>query len=296
VRCLSVGDATTVSRSLLLRRMALLMVVVTVASWPVVQKAADQRTLWNQPFEPFRVVGNVYFVGTADLSSFLIVTPEGSFLLDGGLKESPPLIVQSIKKLGFRLEDVKYLLNSHAHYDHAGGLAELLRLSGATMVVSDADAQPLRTGNRDVPGVNVGRTIADGASLQLGNTRITAHVTPGHTRGCTTWSTIVAENGRDYRVVFHCGTRVVTRLIGNPLYPEMAADYEHTFRRLRDFEADVFLAEHPRFFDMANKVRRMRAGEPNPFIDPTEMRRFVDRSEREFRAALATEQAARPGS
>ena len=286
------GDATTVSRSSLLRRIALLMVVVTVASWPVVQKAADQRTLWNQRFEPFRIIANVYFVGTADLSSFLIVTPEGSFLLDGGLRETPPLIVQSIRKLGFRLEDVKYLLNSHAHYDHAGGLAELLQLSGATMVVSDADAQPLRIGNRDVPAVHVDRTIADGESLQLGVTRMTAHVTPGHTRGCTTWSTTVTENAREYRVVFHCGTRVVTQLVGNASYPEMVADYEQTFRRLRDFPADVFLAEHPRFFDMANKVRRMRAGEPNPFIDPTEMRRFVERSEQEFRAALQTEQAA----
>jgi metallo-beta-lactamase class B len=290
------GDAITVSRSSPLRRIALLMVVVTVASWPVVQRAADQRTLWNQPFEPFRVVGNVYFVGTADLSSFLIVTPEGSFLLDGGVKESPPLIARSIKKLGFRLEDVKYLLNSHAHYDHAGGLAELLQLSGATMVASDPDAQGLRTGNRDVPPVNVGRTIADGESLQLGTTRMTAHVTPGHTRGCTTWSMAATENGREYRVVFHCGTRVVTQLVGNTLYPEIVADYEQTFRRLRDFPADVFLAEHPRFFNMANKVRRMRAGEPNPFIDPTEMRRFVDRSEREFREALEAEQKAKPGS
>ncbi len=289
-------DATAASRSSLLRRTALLIVVVTVASWPVAQKAADQRTLWNQPFEPFRIVGNVYFVGAADLSSFLIVTPEGSFLLDAGVRETAPLIAKSITRLGFRLEDVKYILNSHAHYDHAGGLAELLEMTGATMVVSEADAEPLRTGNRDVPPVDVGRTIADGESLQLGITRMTAHVTPGHTRGCTTWTTTATENERDYRVVFHCGTRVVSQLVGNPSYPEKVADYEETFRRLRDLPADVFLAEHPRFFDMASKVRRRRAGEPNPFIDPAEMRRFVDRSEAEFRAALAAEQSARSGS
>jgi metallo-beta-lactamase class B len=291
-----VRDATAASRSSLLRRTALLIVVVTVASWPVAQKAADQRTLWNQPFEPFRIVGNVYFVGVADLSSFLIVTQEGLFLLDGGLHETPPFIVRSVKKLGFRLEDVKYILNSHPHYDHAGGLGELLRLSGAMMVASAASAEGLRIGSRDVPPVNVDRTIADGESLQLGSTRMTAYITPGHTRGCTTWATTVSENGRDYRVVFHCGTRVVTQLVDNTSYPEIVTDYEQTFRRLRDFPADVFLAEHPRFFDMANKVRRRRAGEPNPFIDPAEMRRFVDRSEAEFRAALAAEQSARSGS
>ena len=267
------------------------MAVVTLASWPVVQRAADERTLWNQPFEPFRVIGNIYFVGASDLSSFLIVTPEGSFLLDGGLRETAPLIARSVMKLGFRLEDVKYLLNSHGHYDHAGGLEELRQQSGATIIASAADAPGLQSGNRDVPSIVVGRTIADGESLQLGSTRMTALITPGHTRGCTTWSTVATENGRDYRVIFYCGTRVVSRLLGNALYPEAATDYQHTFQRLRDIPADVFLAEHPRSFNMAAKVRRRSAGGPNPFIDPTEMRRFVDRSEQEFRAVLQAEQS-----
>jgi metallo-beta-lactamase class B len=270
----------------------LLLAVVTLASWPVVEGAVDERTLWNQPFEPFRIIGNIYFVGASDLSSFLIVTPQGSFLLDGGLRDTPPLIARSVAKLGFRLEDVRYLLNSHAHYDHAGGLAELKRRSGATMVASEADAPGLQSGNRDVPPIVVDRTIADGESLQLGSTRMTALITPGHTPGCTTWSTTATENGRDYRVIFYCGTRVVSRLIGNPLHPTAAIDYQHTFQRLRDVPADVFLAEHPRSFNMAAKVRRQRADGPNPFIDPTEMRRFVDRSEQEFRTALQAEQSA----
>jgi metallo-beta-lactamase class B len=121
---------------------------------------------------------------------------------------------------------------------------------------------------------------------------MTALITPGHSPGCTTWSTVATENGHDYRVIFYCGTRVVSRLLGNALYPTTATDYQHTFQRLRDVPADVFLAEHPRSFTMAAKVRRRRAGGPNPFIDPTEMRRFVDRSEQEFRTALQAEQSA----
>ena len=270
----------------------MLLAVVALASWPVVDRAVDERTLWNQPFEPFRVIGNIYFVGASDLSSFLIVTPQGSYLLDGGLRDTAPLIAGSVAKLGFRMEDVKYLLNSHAHYDHAGGLAELKRRSGATMVASEEDAPGLRSGNRDVPPIVVNRTIADGETLQLGSTHMTALITPGHTQGCTTWSTTATENGRDYRVIFYCGTRVVSRLIGNPFNPTAATDYQHTFQRLRDVPADVFLAEHPRSFNMAEKVRRRRADGPNPFIDPGEMLRFVDRSEQEFRAALQAEQSA----
>ena len=272
-------------------RRALLFSVIILASWGLAQKSIENSTLQNQRFEPFQIIGSIYFVGAADLSSYLIVTPEGSFLLDGGLKETAPLIARSVGELGFRLEDVKYLLNSHAHYDHAGGLAELKMLSGATMVTSVADAPALRSGNRDVPPIVVDRTIDDGESLRLGSVRMTAHVTPGHTPGCTTWSTIATENNRDYRVVFHCGTRVVTQLVGNTSYPEIVSDYERTFHRLREFPADVFLAEHPRFFNMADKVRRKRVGEPNPFIDPTEFRRFVDRSEQEFKTALRAEAA-----
>ena len=286
------GNPTAVDRYASLRKSALLLVVILLASWPVAQKAADQRTLWNQPFEPFRIIGNIYFVGTADLSSFLIVTPEGSFLLDGGLRETAPLIARSVIKLGFRMEDVKFLLNSHAHYDHAGGLAELRKLSGATMVASGPDAPGLRSGNREVPPITVDRIVVDGESLQLGSVSMTAYVTPGHTRGCTTWSTNTTENSHDYRVVFHCGTRVVTQLVGNSSYPGIVTDYERTFHRLRAFPADVFLAEHPRFFNMAVKVKRKRAGEPNPFIDPTELRRFVDRSEQEFKTALRAQEAA----
>jgi metallo-beta-lactamase class B len=160
------------------------------------------------------------------------------------------------------------------------------------MVASEADAPGLRSGNRDVPPIVVDRTIADGESLQLGSTQMTALITPGHTQGCTTWSTTATENGRDYRVIFYCGTRVVSRLIGNPFNPTAATDYQHTFQRLRNIPADVFLAEHPRSFNMAAKVRRRSADGPNPFIDPTEMRQFVDRSEQEFRAALQAEQSA----
>jgi metallo-beta-lactamase class B len=140
--------------------------------------------------------------------------------------------------------------------------------------------------------VIVDRTIGDGDSLHLGDVTMTAHITPGHTPGCTTWTTTATEDNRNYRVVFHCGTRVVTKLIGNELYPETASDYRRTFERMRELSADVFLAEHPRFFGMAAKIKRKRSGEVNPFIDSTELGRYVNRSEQEFRAALTAEQIA----
>jgi metallo-beta-lactamase class B len=247
----------------------------------------DERTAWNQPVEPFRVIGNVHYVGAAGVSAFLIVTAEGTILLDGGLPETAPQIAQNVAKLGFKLGDVKYLLNSHAHYDHAGGLAELKRLSGAAMVASSGDAPALKAGGRDMPAVAIDRVIADGETLRLGGTTLTALVTPGHTKGCTTWTMSTTEGERQYRIIFYCSTSVVDRLVDNSGYPQIVDDYERTFDRLRRLEADVFLGNHPVFFDLPVKRRRMSTGGGNPFVDPSELSRFVAASERQFRAALA---------
>jgi metallo-beta-lactamase class B len=257
------------------------------------QQTSDQRAVWNRPFPPFHLIGNIYYVGAAGVSAFLIVTPAGSFLLDGGLPETASQIARNIAELGFRLSDVKYLLNSHAHFDHAGGLAELKRLSGAAMVASAGDAPALRAGGPAMPAVTVDRIVEDGEALRMGDTTLTAHVTPGHTKGCTTWTMTATEKGSTHRVVFYCSTSVVDRLVGNAQYPQIATDYEHSFRKLRALSSDVFLAPHPFFFGLEEKRNKMTATVPNPFVDPTEFPRFVEKSEREFRTALDKEQSQR---
>jgi metallo-beta-lactamase class B len=253
---------------------------------------------WNQPFAPFHVIGNIHYVGAAGVSSFLITTPAGSILLDGGLPETAPLVQKGISELGFGVRDIKFLLNSHAHFDHAGGLAALKKASGAQLVASRGDAASLRAGSPRQPAVAVDRIVDDGDTVELGGSVLTAHVTPGHTPGCTTWTMTATEAGKPYRVVFYCSTSVVDRLVGNTGYPSIVADYERSFPALRALPCDVFLGAHPAFFHMAEKRERMTPGAENPFVDPGELRRYVDRSEQQFREALAREreQPAAPAS
>jgi metallo-beta-lactamase class B len=277
---------------------AIVLAALTFAA-PV--EYSQQRLEWNQPIAPFHIIGNTYFVGTAELSSYLIVTPAGDFMIDGALPESAAQIERSVATLGFRMRDVKFLLNTHAHYDHAGGLPELRRASGALMVASRGDAPNLRSGLTDsfgagwdmrVPGLAVDRIINDGESLVLGGSVLTAHVMPGHTRGCTTWTLPVREAGQTYQVVFYCSTSVPGyKLVNNPVYPRIADDYEHSFAIAEQLPCDVFLGNHTGFFHMREKLARRSAGAPNPFIDPAEYRTFVQNSHREFEKELARQRA-----
>ena len=247
---------------------------------------------WNDPVAPFHLVGNIHYVGAQGVSAFLVTTPAGAFLLDGGFPETAPYIEKNITKLGFRVRDVKFLLNSHAHFDHAGGLAALKKATGARLVASAGDAPGLRAGGKLQPAVGVDRVIQDGESVELGGVVLTARVTPGHTPGCTTWTMTTEEAGKPLRVVFYCSTSVVDRLVGNSGYPGIVADYERSFATLRDLPCDVFLGPHPSFFQMAAKRERQGPGKPNPFIDPSELQRYVQQSEASFRDALKKEQAA----
>ncbi|MCA1562508.1 MAG: subclass B3 metallo-beta-lactamase [Acidobacteria bacterium] len=255
----------------MLRWLALASLIGAVGTgyrgWPAASQTSGERAAWNRPFQPFHLIGNIHYVGATGVSAFLITTPAGSVLLDGGLPETASQIAGNIADLGFRLSDVKYLLNSHAHFDHAGGLAEVKRLSSAMMVASDRDAQALRSGSPDMPALVVDRVIRDGETVRLGDTALTAHVTPGHTKGCTTWTTTTTERGRAYTVIFYCSTSVVDRLVGNTQYPEIVADYERTFSRLRTMSSDVFLGPHPAFFDMEAK-RQCRALPKCPIRPP----------------------------
>jgi len=264
------------------------------------QRDSSERAEWNRPFPPFCIIGNVYYVGVAGVTSFLITTAQGHILLDGGFPETAPLIEKNVATLGFRIRDVKILLNSHAHYDHCGGLAELKRLSGAEMVASRADAEVLESGrisfegwkNSGFPPVKVDRVIADGETVPLGDAVLTANLTPGHTKGCTTWTMPVLDAGKTHHVVFFCSTSVPGyRLVSNPKYPQIASDYERTFARLRQLPCDVFLAPHGGFFHLDEKRPRLAKGGANPFVDPTEFRAFLDNSERDFERELKKQQA-----
>jgi len=259
---------------------------------------------WNQPVKPFRIADNLYYVGASDLTSFLITTLKGDILLDGGLRETAPQIERNVAALGFRMTNVKILLNSHAHMDHAGGLAELKRISGAQLVASRGDAPSLETGDRDdfawgnrltFPPVKVDRIANDGGQVTLGNVTMTAHVTPGHTKGCTTWTTTVTDHGQMYNVVFVCSTSAPGyKLAGNRKYPQIAQDYEHTFKILRGLPCDIFLASHGSFFDLTGKRKRLGSTMANPFVDPDGYRAFLDRTERDFRSSLAAQSRRAP--
>jgi metallo-beta-lactamase class B len=256
------------------------------------QSNAEQRAQWNQPVKPFRIIGNIYYVGAANVSSFLIRTPQGAILLDGGFPETAPLIEKSIAELGFSVKDVKILLNSHAHYDHCGGLAELKKLSGARMIASERDAPVLNTaqgGAGPFPAVRVDRVIADKQIVELGGVTLTAHITPGHTKGCTTWTMPVSDRGKTYQVAFYCSTSVVDKLVNNAGYPNIVSDYERSFAELRKMPCDVFLAPHAGFFNLEEKRKQLAAGKLDAFVDPTEMQKFVDESERAFHEQLAKE-------
>lgn len=261
---------------------------------------AQTDATWRAPFEPVKIVGNVYYVGTRGLSSFLIVTPAGGIVIDSGEAESVPFIRASIEKLGFRVTDVKLLLAGHAHFDHVGGHAELKRLTGAQIVAMADDREALQSGiDRSAlagpgwSGVAIDRVIKDGETVALGGTTLTAHLTPGHTQGCTTWTTDATENGRRYQVAFVCSVTVNegVRLVGNTRVPAIADDYARTFRLLHDLRPDVFVAEHGSVFDLDAKAERARAGGAgNPFVDPDGYRRFVDRAEQAYLTQLRAEQ------
>lgn len=256
---------------------------------------------WNAPFEPFTVIGNIHYVGTAGVSAYLITTPEGHFLIDGGPPQSGPTIIAHVRALGFDIRDVKFLLNTHAHMDHAGGLARLQRDSGAVMVASEADRAALEAGRVGYgpsadwafPPVRVDRIITDGETLTLGGVTLTALVTAGHTRGCTSWSMDVrGADGAPHRAFFHCSATVAGNSLVPPAYPGIVENYRETFARVRGIEADVFLPNHDTFFDLAAKRDRQRAGDANAFVDAGALERFNAELEANFEAELARQTSA----
>jgi metallo-beta-lactamase class B len=271
-----------------------LVLIILILSIGIFAQQDTRDREWNKPVEPFRIIGNVYYVGAAEITSFLITTPKGHILLDGGFAETAPQIKENIAKLGFKPGDVKILLNSQAHYDHAGGLAELKRLTGAQMLASAGDKILLENGGRNdfafddrfpYEPVKTDRIIKDGERIKLGGVTLKTIITPGHTKGCTSFVLEAEESGKKYRVVFVGSTSVPGyQLVDNPKYPNIIADYEKTFRILKKLEADVFLVSHGAFFKLTEKTEKIRLSRsPNPFIDPQGYRDFLTETEKAFR-------------
>lgn len=253
---------------------------------------------WNQPIEPFRILGNLYYVGASDIASYLVTTPEGHILVDGGFPETAAIIERNVETLGFDLDDVKILLNTHAHFDHAGGLARLKERTGAQFMAMAQDAEWLRTGDAEFgsfPPIEVDDVLHHGDVVELGGTRMLAQHTPGHTPGCTTWTMPVTENGVIYSVVIVGSPNALSQhqLIGNESYPNIVRDFETTFLVLKRLNVDVFLGSHGSFFGLSKKRELLaEGGDGTVFVDPEGYASFVERKEKSFREELARQQAA----
>ena len=255
---------------------------------------------WTTNHKPFRVIGNVYYVGSKDLASYLITTSQGDILINSNLTSSVPQIRKNVEALGFHFNDIKILLISHGHWDHAAGSAEIKRLTGAKYMVMDADVPLVESGGKDdfqyggeagshFPAMKVDRMLHDGDKVKLGGVVLVAHKTPGHTKGCTTWTMKVREDSKTYNVVIVGSPNVNTgyKLVGNTAYPTIAQDYAQTFQTLKSLPCDVFLGAHGGYFGMGAKFARMKPGTANPFVDPEGYKSYVAEREETFQKELA---------
>ncbi len=261
--------------------------------------ALTQPANFNAPFPPHRVIDNIYFVGTESLGSFLITTPEGHILINTDFETTVPSIQRSVAELGFKFEDIKIILGSHAHGDHMEADALVKQLTGAAVMVMAEDVPALltmRPGGKEHP---VDRVLHDGDSVSLGGTTLIAHRTPGHTKGCTSWGLKVQENGRSYDalIIGSFGVNDNYVLVDNRDYPEIAADYVETFQKARRLPAEVFLGAHGSFYGLPEKyaaMQRRGPSDPNPFIDHAGYLAHIDAQERRFNAMLAAQRTKAP--
>jgi metallo-beta-lactamase class B len=254
---------------------------------------------WTKPIAPFRIAGNLYYVGTEDLASYLIVTQQGDILINSTLETNVPLIRKNIQALGFHFGDTKVLLISHAHYDHCAGSARIKQLTGAKYFVMDGDVPVVESGGKTdfqyahdptmyFPPAKVDRVLHDGDTVELGGMTLTAHLTAGHTRGTTTWTFDEMEAGKPLHVVIVGGPNLNpgTQLAGNATYPQIAADFQHGFDVLKALPCDIFLGAHGSYFDLTEKREQMKRGGTDVFIDPNRYKAYVADREKAFQAEL----------
>jgi metallo-beta-lactamase class B len=254
---------------------------------------------WAAPEAPVRIHGNTWHVGPRGLGVFLVTAPTGHVLIDGGVPGNAPLVAANIRSLGLDLRDVKWILNSHSHCDHAGGIAQLARQTGAQVIAGAADSQALARGGLGdpqygdalpFPPVTVTRTVADGERLQLGDLVLTAHATPGHTRGNTTWSWTSCDGPRCLQLV-DVGSLSAPeyRLVGNPAYPDIVADFERSFAAVAALPCDIAVAPHPGMVDFWERVARRDRGDTGALVDGTRCRAYAGTARERFRAELASQ-------
>lgn len=277
----------------------LLAAALSLAAAP----ALAQSAAWAQPAAPYRIIGETYQVGTAGLSALLIKTPKGAVLIDVGLPQNAALVEANIAALGVKLTDVKLLLTSHAHFDHVGGLAKLKADTGAQLISTQGERYALEKGvypgsettkSFDFPPVKLDRAVKDGESVELGGLKLTAHLTPGHTQGCTSWSwPVIDRDGSRHTALYFCSASVAANRLVPEQYPGIVADYRHTFAIARSLPGDVFLAPHPEFFDAPAKQARLGKSGPNPFIDRAGYLALIDAQQADFERQLARQQAKR---
>jgi metallo-beta-lactamase class B len=256
--------------------------------------ALAKKTLkWEEPAEPAKIVGPIYFVGTKGLGVFLFTTSEGHILMNTGMPSSGPMIVESVRKLGFRPEDIKLMINGHAHIDHAGAFAFLKQQFSAQLAVMKDDVEAMESGDKNdfkyandfvYPSVKVDRILRDGDTIKMGDVLLTAYHTPGHTRGATTWIANIAVDGKAYVVAFPdgAGFNPGYRLVKNPSYPGIAEDYRRTHHFLETLKPDIWLAQHNEYYDFESKRQRAQTEGMKAWIDPEGYRRFIAGKKRDF--------------
>ncbi|HEX7139589.1 MAG TPA: subclass B3 metallo-beta-lactamase [Vicinamibacterales bacterium] len=261
---------------------------------------------WTRAFPPFRIVGNIYWVGSYDLSSYLITTPQGNILINTGVGDTAQQIKKSVETLGFKLEDTRILTATHGHYDHVAGLAALKRMTAATVMISEPDKVLLETGGKadfrfghdafaQFEPVKVDRTFKDSDTISLGGTVLTAHIHAGHTKGATSFTLNVHDGGKTYRVVIaNMGSiNPGVKMTGMPGFPDIAEAYANTFRAQKDMQIDVWLASHASQFRMHEKYTPGIAYDPQRFVDPDGFRKAVDALEKTYLEQVAKDKAAK---
>jgi metallo-beta-lactamase class B len=254
-------------------------------------QTVEDRTQDRVAFPSHKVIANVYSVGTGTLNSFLFTTPQGNILVNSNFEETLPLLKDAVEKLGFKMTDIKIILGSHAHADHMSGNAALKEMTGgAQVVVMEQDVMAYKALKSPTGKVQpVDRTIKDGETVTLGGTTLTAHLTPGHTRGCTTWTTPVQDGGRTLNVGIACGgLQEDARLVGNRNYPEIADDFAKSIKIYQKLPVDVFLASHAWFYDPAGKYARLqKSANPNPYVDPAGYKAWVANMDKNWNSLMA---------
>jgi metallo-beta-lactamase class B len=276
------------------------------ASAQAPDQAAIERALraqdpvdWHLPFPPFQIAANLYYVGTADLASYLFQTSSGGILINTDYPQDVPLIRKSVTQLGFKFNDIKIVLLSHAHDDHVAGTALLLKETRARLMVMDGDAAAIESGTTDFQPsdqhwtpVRVDRVLHDGDAVELGGMRLVAHRTAGHTKGCTTWTTRLRDGNRALNVVIDCSVNIIPayKLVNDPKYPQVTQDFEKSFSVLKSLPCDIWLSAHGTNFDLKAKYAKLSTGRENPFIDSGGYQKYIAEHEISFQRELKRQQ------